>query len=72
MAGILTRTDLFAALGEFGKDCPVDTVMRHSFPTTDPAETMETTLERLDVHEEQTMRVVDRGRLVGLLPQQSG
>lgn len=53
MAGTLTPADLFAALGEFGKDYPVGAAMPHTFPTKDQTETLETALERLEVYEEQ-------------------
>jgi predicted transcriptional regulator len=65
--GILTRTELLAALGEHGQDHPVAAAMRRDYLVTDYTEMLETAFERLQECECRTVPVVHEGRLFGLL-----
>jgi CBS domain-containing protein len=65
--GILTRSDLLAALAEHGKDYPVAAVMRRDFLTTDSNEMLESAFRRLQECGCHTMPVIHEGRLAGLV-----
>jgi Zn-dependent protease len=65
--GVLTRTDLLAALPSRGRDAAAIDVMRSECPMATPAEMLETALARLRGHDCHTMPVTERGLLVGLV-----
>lgn len=65
--GILTRTDLAAALGRFGAETPVGEVMQTEFVTAHPREMVQTAFDRLQGTQCRTLPVVIDGHLVGLL-----
>jgi Zn-dependent protease/predicted transcriptional regulator len=67
VVGILTRSDLLAALAKHGQDHPVAAAMRRGFLTTDDTEMLEVAFQRLQECECHTMPVVREGQLVGLL-----
>lgn len=65
--GILTRSDLFAALARGGTTYPVSGVMRQDFRTVDAADMLDTAFRGLQECGCHTFPVVHRGELVGLL-----
>jgi Zn-dependent protease/CBS domain-containing protein len=65
--GMLTRTDLLAALTREGRDAVVGRVMRADFPTAAPDEMLEPALARLQGLEWRTIVVADDSVLVGLV-----
>jgi Zn-dependent protease len=67
VVGILTRTDLTAALSQRGQQMLVGDVMRREFVTVDPRDMLHTALARLQECECHTLPVVQDGRLVGLM-----
>jgi predicted transcriptional regulator len=67
VVGILTRTDLTAALGQRGQQTLVGDVMRREFVTVDPRDMLHTALAKLQECECHTLPVVQDGRLVGLM-----
>ncbi|HTW67598.1 MAG TPA: site-2 protease family protein [Bryobacteraceae bacterium] len=64
--GILTRTDLLAALADHGPDHLVSFVMRREFPMAESDEKLEIALRRLQEGDWETMLIVHQGRLIGL------
>jgi Zn-dependent protease/CBS domain-containing protein len=67
VTGILTGTDMLAALEEYGEDYPVKLAMRRQFPVAEPAETLEAIFQRLRECGCGTMPVLQNGRLIGLI-----
>ena len=67
VAGIVTRSDLLAALAEHGPEYPVTATMRRDFLTTDSTEMLEVAFRRLQECDCHTMPVIHDGRLAGLL-----
>lgn len=65
--GLLTRTDLIAALGQDGQEGAVSSVMLREFGTALVQEPLEGVLERFGASNGQTMPVLRDGRLAGLL-----
>jgi Zn-dependent protease/CBS domain-containing protein len=65
--GILTRTDLLAALADYGRDHPVTFVMRRDFPVVQSTEGLDIAVQRLQVCGCEIMPVVEDGQLVGLI-----
>jgi CBS domain-containing protein len=67
VVGILTRTDLIAALAKDGPTTPVRDVMRRDFVTAHPRDMLPTALARLEEDASRTLPVVENGRLLGLV-----
>lgn len=67
LVGVLTRSDLIAALSSRGPEVPVQEVMRRDFTIADPFEMLETAFQRLQECQCHTLPVVRNGILVGLL-----
>jgi CBS domain-containing protein len=65
--GILTRSDLLAALAREGREAPVAGAMRRDCPLADAAEMLESVLARLQSGDCHTLAVTDDGRLIGLV-----
>jgi CBS domain-containing protein len=65
--GLLTRTDLLAALAQNSADSPVAAIMRREVPTAEASEMVDVSLARLQEANLHTMPVLRRGTLVGLL-----
>jgi Zn-dependent protease/CBS domain-containing protein len=65
--GILTRTDMLAALADHGERHPVTEVMRRDFAVAEHSEMLEGALGRLQEFDCHTMAVTMEGRLVGLV-----
>lgn len=65
--GMLTRSDLVAALERHGRQAPVGEVMRRSFEVADAGEMLEVALARLQASGCHTLPVTHRGRLAGLV-----
>jgi CBS domain-containing protein len=67
VTGILTRSDPLEGLADYGQDCPVRFLIHSGFPVAEPAEQLETALQRLQESGAGTMPVVQEGRLIGLI-----
>lgn len=67
VVGILTRADLLTALARRDQRSPVAEVMRRDFHVADAADMIDVALQRLQGHECQTIPILRRGELVGLL-----
>lgn len=67
VVGILTRSDLLAALAAHGPEHPVATAMQRDFLTTEDTSMLESAFQRLQECACHTMPVLHDGRLVGLL-----
>ena len=67
LVGILTRSDLAAALGRHGPGARVREIMRRDFVTVDPRDMLQTAFARLQDCDCHTLPVVQDGRLVGLV-----
>lgn len=67
LVGVLSRTDLIAALGPAGREAPVGAHMRPGDAAADPDELLEPVLARLQGGPSRTVPVVAGGALVGLL-----
>ncbi|MBK6489853.1 MAG: site-2 protease family protein [Gemmatimonadetes bacterium] len=67
VVGVLTRTDLLAALAREGDGTPVTSVMQRAFIAADPSEMLDTVFERLQACTCRTVPVVRGGQLVGLV-----
>ena len=67
VAGILTRSDLMAALAREGQDATVDGVMQREFEVADRGEMLEGAFQRLAACKCHTMPVLWNGQLAGLL-----
>jgi CBS domain containing-hemolysin-like protein len=65
--GILTRQDLIRALAQRGQETLVRDVMQREFEIVDPAEMLETALQRLQSCPCHTAAVVRNGALEGLV-----
>lgn len=65
--GILTRSDLLAALARDGREAAVATVMRRECPLADASEMLEAVLARLQGSDCHTMAVTEDGALIGLV-----
>ena len=67
LVGILTRSDLAAALGRLVPGARVREIMRRDFVTLDPRDMLQTAFARLQECDCHTLPVVQDGRLVGLV-----
>ena len=67
VAGILTQTDLFAALAQNGQDVRVGEIMQKGFETVDPSEMLELIFLRLQNCNCRTLPVIQNEMLVGLI-----
>jgi CBS-domain-containing membrane protein len=67
LVGILQRTDLSAALGQYGPETPVGEVMQRDFVTVDPHDMLHTAFSKLQECDCHTLPVVHGGSLLGLL-----
>jgi Zn-dependent protease/predicted transcriptional regulator len=67
LVGVLTRSDLAAALARHGPDTHVGDVMQRDFVTTDPREMLQSAFARLQDNHCRTLPVVKDGRLLGLV-----
>jgi Zn-dependent protease/predicted transcriptional regulator len=67
VVGVMTRTDLLAALAQRGRDAPVADVMARTFQTAEPTELLATAFERLRECKCHTLPVLRDRRLVGVL-----
>lgn len=65
--GVLTRSDILAALAGQGKDLSVANIMHRDIQTVDANEMLEPAFARLQTCNCHTMPVVSNGQLVGLL-----
>ena len=65
--GVLTRSDILAALSGQGKDVLVSDIMRSDIQTVDANEMLEPAFTRLQTCNCHTMPVISHGQLVGLL-----
>jgi len=71
IVGILTRSDLIAALTRSGQETPVSEVMQRTFQITDSHEMLQVAFSRLQACACHTLPVVHDDRLVGLLTMES-
>lgn len=67
VVGVLTRTDLLAALAREGEGTPVSSVMQRTFIAADPSDMLDTVFERLQECTCRTVPVVRAGQLIGLV-----
>ncbi|HQH28298.1 MAG TPA: CBS domain-containing protein, partial [Oligoflexia bacterium] len=67
VVGILTRSDLINALTQKGEHSLVETVMQRSFETADSGEMLERVFSRLQTGAFNSVPIIDRSRLVGLV-----
>ena len=67
VTGILTRSDLLAALARKELHAPVGSVMRRDFDIADPSEMIDRVLQRLQDRDCHTVPVVRNGDLIGLV-----
>ena len=65
--GILTRSDLLAALARSGRNATVGENMRRECATADASEMLEAVLARLQGRDCHTVPVTDRGALIGVV-----
>ena len=65
--GVLTRSDLLAALAQHGRDAPVAGAMGRECLTADASEMLEAVLARLQARDCHTLPVTEHGALVGLV-----
>lgn len=65
--GVLTRSDLIAALAKQEINSRVADVMRREFPVAEAAESLETAIQRLQASDSPILLVLQQGNLVGLL-----
>jgi predicted transcriptional regulator len=65
--GVLTRSDILAAISGEGKDVRVAGIMRRDILTVDANEMLEPAFARLQACNCHTMPVISRGQLIGLL-----
>jgi Zn-dependent protease/predicted transcriptional regulator len=67
LVGILTRSNMAAALAQHGTEARVGDVMQHDFVAVSPRDMLETTFTKLQDCNCHTLPVVQDGRLVGLM-----
>jgi Zn-dependent protease/CBS domain-containing protein len=67
VTGILTRTDLIAALSSRGSECRVADAMRRDYRTINASDPLEGVFMRIAEAQEYAIPVIQAGRLVGLL-----
>jgi CBS-domain-containing membrane protein len=67
VTGLLTRTDLIAALSKRGPECRVADAMRRDYRTIEPSDPLEGVFMRIAESQEYAIPVTEGGRLVGLL-----
>ncbi len=67
VAGILTGSDMLAALEQYGQEQVVHPIMRREFPVAEAVEMLDVVFQRLQECGCQTIPVVHDGKLVGLV-----
>jgi len=67
IVGMLTRSDLLAAIAEGKQDTAIATVMRRDVRTVDEAEMLDSTFQRMREGGRSTLPVLREGRLVGIV-----
>ncbi|MFZ7126863.1 MAG: site-2 protease family protein [Desulfobacterales bacterium] len=67
IVGVLTQSDLFAALNRAGENASVSSVMQRNFVTVDAFDMLETAFEKLQDCQCKTLPVIRSDKLVGLL-----
>jgi predicted transcriptional regulator len=67
VVGILTRSDLLAALARQERSAPVADVMRRDFHIAEASDMIDMALERMQARDCHTMPILRRGALVGLV-----
>jgi Zn-dependent protease/CBS domain-containing protein len=67
LIGVLTRSDLLAALAKEGPAGLVGNVMEREFEVADPGEMLDVVLQRLQECECRTLPVLHEGQLVGMI-----
>jgi predicted transcriptional regulator len=67
IAGMLTESDMLAALAEFGEQRPVTLVMRSEFPVAESTEMLETVFQRMIDCGCETILVVRNKEAIGLV-----
>ena len=67
VVGVLTRSDLLAALAQRGPDVRVDEVMRREIVNVTPGEMADVAFSRLGECNCRSLPVVQNGRLVGIV-----
>ncbi len=67
VVGMLTRSDLLAALAQGKRDVPISEVMRRDCRVVEEAEMLDRTFQRMREWECPTLPVLREGRLVGLI-----
>lgn len=67
LVGVLTRNDLFKALGKEGREGIVRDVMSTDFRTADPRESLDRVLMRLEECNCYSMPVLENGEVVGIV-----
>jgi len=67
VTGLLTRTNLIAALSKYGPEYSVGDAMRRDYRTIDASDPLEGVFMRLAESQEYAIPVTQAGRLVGLL-----
>jgi predicted transcriptional regulator len=67
VTGLLTRTDLIAALSKHGPACRVAQAMRRDYRTIDSSEPLEDVFMRIGPAQDYAIPITQSGRLVGLL-----
>jgi Zn-dependent protease/predicted transcriptional regulator len=67
LVGILTRSNMAAALAQYGTEARVGDAMQHEFVAVSPRDMLETAFAKLQDCNCHTLPVVDDGRLVGLM-----
>ncbi len=71
LAGMVTRSDAFAALSRQQQQNPVYSIMRRDFPVVDANETLEKAFIRLQTTDLNTVPVTFQNKLVGLLTEEN-
>jgi Zn-dependent protease/CBS domain-containing protein len=67
LVGVLDRRGLIAALAQYGRDLPIERVMRRDFSTVDSAQMLEAGLVTMQTCECEMLPVLRGGKLAGLL-----
>jgi len=67
LVGLLTRSDLIAALASKGASVQVSEVMRREFEKADANELVESVMAKLGKRQSESLPVLENGRLIGIL-----